>query len=520
MAQVVGTSGADTLIGDLYQTDTVQGLAGDDILVFTHGFDRYDGGEGFDFIDFRQNRSISQPIKLSEPTYVSVEGAIGHEEAEYFDGSRSGSSLFIANGGDDGFHDGAGSDTLNGGAGRDVFFANSTFGTVTVDLQAGISSSVSGGQDRLIDIEVVHLSSGNDSGWGSDRADEISGQGGDDWLYGGAGDDTLWGDVGGLGPSTRPLGSNHLFGGAGRDFLYLGVGGEAFGEDGDDSLALPELDAVLDGGAGRDMLVYGSSGAMTVDLAITGPQDTNSWTDSAIILRSIEDVRGGPSNDTVFGDSAGNYLSDDLGFDYIDGRGGDDSIDGGALNDTLIGGEGADYIRGLNNNDSVDGGAGADDVNGNMGQDHVDGGAGADTVRGGRDDDLVLGGLDDDPHVNGNLGADTVRGGDGADWVYGGQDDDRLYGEAGNDTLSGDLGFDLLNGGGGADRFVLRTQGGADWVEDFSGSGGDRIQIASGQHYSVSEHQGQTLVTLASGDSIGLVGVPLAAFDASWVVFG
>ncbi|HTI67684.1 MAG TPA: M10 family metallopeptidase C-terminal domain-containing protein [Caulobacteraceae bacterium] len=191
---------------------------------------------------------------------------------------------------------------------------------------------------------------------------------------------------------------------------------------------------------------------------------------------------------------------------------------GGSGADRIVGNAAANYIRGMDGNDSVFGGAGDDDLNGNQGVDTVDGGDGRDWVRGGQGSDIVYGGAGDDPHVNGNIGADTVYGGAGNDTVYGGQGGDVLFGDDGNDQLSGDMGDDVLNGGAGADRFVLGAGGGHDWVADFSSAQGDKVVLSVGTTYTLGSYQNQALITLAGGESIGLVGVPPAAL-VDWLVY-
>ena len=186
----------------------------------------------------------------------------------------------------------------------------------------------------------------------------------------------------------------------------------------------------------------------------------------------------------------------------------------------LFGGQNDDFIRGLNGDDIIYGDEGNDDVNGNQGQDLVDGGDGDDTVRGGQGNDEVYGGEGNDGHVNGNIGNDIVRGGNGNDTVYGGQNDATLYGDAGDDRLSGDLGNDILYGNSGADRFVMLATGGVDWVADFNAAEGDRVQLATGQAYSVVNVSGQVYIQLTGGGAIGLAGVSFASFDSSWVMFG
>jgi Ca2+-binding RTX toxin-like protein len=206
------------------------------------------------------------------------------------------------------------------------------------------------------------------------------------------------------------------------------------------------------------------------------------------------------------------------GDDVINGSSGNDWIDGFGGNDNVTGGAGADSVRGLDGADLIDGGAGNDDVNGNQGTDTVRGGDGADIVRGGQGADTISGDGGDDVHVNGNIGDDQVSGGAGNDAVFGGQDQDRLFGDDGADTLSGDLGNDTLTGGSGADRFVIRAGGGADVVTDFNFAEGDRIQLVTGQAFTLSAGGGGSVLDLGAGTTITLSGVaPGNASD--WVVF-
>ena len=223
--------------------------------------------------------------------------------------------------------------------------------------------------------------------------------------------------------------------------------------------------------------------------------------------RSFFATRG---NDDVFGAA---------GVDLLFGEGGNDRMNSGGGDDQVEGRDGNDTIQGMEGNDRVSGGAGDDDVTGNTGADTANGNEGSDLVRGGQDNDSVYGDAGDDWHVNGNRGEDQVFGGDGHDTVYGGQGADTVYGEAGADIVSGDLGADILYGGVGADRFVLRVGFGADWAGDFSFADGDRIQLATGSVYSMSSYQGQVLITLSTGDSIGLAGVASSGFTSEWVVF-
>jgi serralysin len=252
-----------------------------------------------------------------------------------------------------------------------------------------------------------------------------------------------------------------------------------------DSASSRLIFAVWDTG-GTDTFDFSGYGqASRIDLNPAAFSSVGGLTDNVSIADgvTIENVVGGPGGDTVAGNAAGNF------------------------------------VRGMDGNDSVLGAAGDDDLNGNVGSDTVDGGGDRDFVRGGQGDDWVYGGAGDDLHVNGNLGSDTVHGGDGADSVYGGQGNDRLFGDDGHDLVSGDVGDDILTGGAGADRFVLRPGGGHDWVTDFSFPDGDRVVVPLDSTVYAQNHDGQVVFLLSTGDSIGLAGVPFAAYSDSWVLF-
>jgi Ca2+-binding RTX toxin-like protein len=182
-------------------------------------------------------------------------------------------------------------------------------------------------------------------------------------------------------------------------------------------------------------------------------------------------------------------------------------------------GDGLDYLRGEEGNDSILGGFGFDDVHGNMGDDTVSGGQGADWVVGGKDNDVLFGDADDDI-VYGNLGVDTCDGGAGADLVRGGQGNDSLSGGAGNDFLSGDLGDDTISGGAGADTFNSFGDANLDRVVDFNRAEGDRVRIEAGNTYTASQQGADTVVDIAGGGRVVLVGVTLSTLDPGWIGVG
>ena len=91
----------------------------------------------------------------------------------------------------------------------------------------------------------------------------------------------------------------------------------------------------IDGGAGFDIADYSTDGPVTVNLNITGPQNTGgSFVDTLI---GIEGVWGSSWDDIVLGNGAANRLEGAAGRDTLDGGAGDDVLNGGADGDSLYG---------------------------------------------------------------------------------------------------------------------------------------------------------------------------------------
>lgn len=145
-------------------------------------------------------------------------------------------------------------------------------------------------------------------------------------------------------------GNDALTGGGGDDLL---VGGE--GRD------------ILAGGAGIDTASYVSASSRVI--ASLGAGTTVDWRvgeggwvggAGSEILDDVENLEGGPANDTLYGDGGGNVLSGDGGADQLYGLAGNDSLNGGDGPDTLEGGNGHDTLAGADGNDLLIGGYGSD----------------------------------------------------------------------------------------------------------------------------------------------------------------
>ena len=122
-----------------------------------------------------------------------------------------------------------------------------------------------------------------------------------------------------------------------------------------------------------------------------------------------DQVSGGNGRDFIYGGFGDDALYGDRGHDWLSGGQGDDEIFGGNGRDTLIGGFGDDSLSGGAGRDSLNGGFGDDDLRGNDGADLLRGGLGEDRLHGGTGADRMIGGWGDDTFVfETGDGADTI----------------------------------------------------------------------------------------------------------------
>lgn len=284
----------------------------------------------------------------------------------------------------------------------------------------------------------------------------------------------------------------NLTGGAGNDtFAFYGTN---------------QVAGTVNGGSGVNTLNYENvSGGISVNLQ-------SGLASRALSVTSVQNVTGGPGNDTITGDGNANVLQGNGGADTVDGAGGDDFVLGGNWvysasdgNDVLYGGLGADTELGGAGDDEIHGGDSGDllvggywDVNaaggnntifGDNGDDQIQAGSGNDTVSGGQGNDTILGaywdfsGPDGNDLLSGDDGDDMILGGKGADIIDGGPGNDRLFGGHftgplagdGDDIVLGRAGADLVDGGNGRDFLI----GGQD-IDNIYGEAGDDL-IVSGE---------------------------------------
>lgn len=313
--------------------------------------------------------------------------------------------------------------------------------------------------------------------------DVVAGEAGNDLLIGGPGADALDGGPGSDTASffsatagvTASLADPSANTGDASGDTYTNIenlSGSNFndiliGDAGDNELTGRAGDDTLDGGAGNDTAVFQSLG-VSVDLTLTGPQDTGDGVDTLI---NIENLATSGGNDSLTGDANANRL---------DAGAGDDSLTGGDGDDTLIGGIGDDILAGGLGNDTIIGGDDIDTAlfgDANVVVDLANSGAqdtgegldlitGVENLRSGAGDDQLAG---DDR-------ANILDGGDGNDSLLGYSGDDTLIGGSGSDILNGQLGNDAMQGGTGNDFYVVNSN--FDRVLEEAGEGTDTIRAS------------------------------------------
>ncbi|MBL8486356.1 MAG: DUF4347 domain-containing protein [Rhodocyclaceae bacterium] len=195
--------------------DTVDGGAGDNILVGGFGGDRLDAGSGDDVI-------------------LGDNGSLDYDGGLLSAGTTDGGP---ATGGDDRITAGGGRNVVLGGVGRDRIVTGDGEDLVLGDsgvaefsggvlARAGNDATIDGGDDQ------VDLGGGNDVAIGGDGSDGLSGQAGDDILMGDGGHVSyVAGGLSEIEGDSAIGGDDTLMGGAGADIMLGGKGADTM--DGD-----------------------------------------------------------------------------------------------------------------------------------------------------------------------------------------------------------------------------------------------------------------------------------------------
>jgi Ca2+-binding RTX toxin-like protein len=266
----------------------------------------------------------------------------------------------------------------------------------------------------------------------------------------GPGNDTFTSNIASQTFSTNAQGedgNDTLIGGPGPDRLQGGAGTDTVRGNGGDDLLVPGTgdDGLVDGGDGRDEMSF-NDGRTTGVTAILDPtiHDSDGPNEK---LTNIEDLTGGPGDDTLTGNAGVNKVTGGSGNDTVNGLGGDDTVAGVDGNDTVLGGTGDDLLGPGPGSDIVDGQAGIDRVDYQNNRT-----AGITVTLDGVQND---GGVDDAPGMDNLLNVERVEGSDFNDTLNGSASpvgitflgnggDDHIIGSPFIDTLLGDLGNDTI----------------------------------------------------------------------------
>ncbi len=482
-----GGAGADTLIGgdgndalstdvapDLIQTvtyddhaadhDVVNAGGGDDTIAAGIG-DDVDGGAGTDTLRLSlmgagHGVTVSTEGLLSG-TGTFLGGTIKNVEvlqylgltdfADTIDLAATGLPQTLdAGGGNDVINShglalevlgGAGDDRLNGGNAAGFFdggdgtdtadYSTATKGVI-VQMVSGNPGGTIGGRGLLANVEIVN---------GSNFADKLLGDGGDNVLNGGGGNDFLSGGDG----------NDTLYGGAGADKLVGGAGDDTYIMD-------DHLDTIVEGGNGGTDTVRTS-----LDWTLTAGLEN-------LVLTGAAAVNG-------TGTAKANVLTGNDAANTLLGLGGNDVLVGGGGQDVLDGGKGSDVyvVNALSDETSAEihdtGTSGIDELRyagasgtykafvGDIGIEQIVAGTGttatADTSGTGAVS-LDASALGHAITLIGNAGANTLTGTAFADRLDGGGGVDTLIGGKGDDTYVVDNAADKIteNAGEGHDTVV------------------------------------------------------------------
>ena len=387
----------------------------------------------------------------------------------------AGGSMMSGGGGNDVLIGGVGDDRLDGGFGTDVMWGGAGNDVYVVASGTAAIFELSGGGTDLVEVRGQAFDLPNnvenatmyESGVlrGNTLANLLRGSDRADYLNGGDGNDIL------IGHGERDL----LEGGKGADmFVYLAVGD-----------SVPDLeDEIIDFELGVDRinlgaiaptsltwvkfkhqvnhlfytLVTAESSAGTLRILLDGSLDLSA---SDFILSRVD---GTAAADSLTGTGDG---------DELNGLGGDDVIDGGAGADWMAGGQGNDtYFADDAGDTTVElAGEGYDVVAAALSY----------TLTPGAHVELITTGWIEGTsiiHLAGNELDQQIWGNGAANIISGNDGDDTLFGFGGADTLLGNAGKDVFFGGAGANDSLY---GGTGDDTYFADDAGDLIFEAAGE---------------------------------------
>ncbi|VIO75412.1 Bifunctional hemolysin/adenylate cyclase [Bradyrhizobium ivorense] len=282
---LIGLDGDDYLLGSAGAPDTLQGGTGDDVYFVNNTADTVIEmpGEGNDAVFASSSRFTLQ---------ANVENLF-YSGTQSFTGVGNAGDNWIQGGSGNDFLTGAGgNNVLNGAGGSDTADYSAAPGAISIDLSTGHGQNGYGGTDTYISIENII---------GSNNADTVIGDSGNNTLNGGAG-----------------------------------------------------AANTMQGGAGNDTYIVQAVGDSITEFANEGTDQVQTGLGFLVLAANVENLTHIGSNDfTGIGNELNNLIIGGTGNDYLVGGAGNDTlIDGAGLN-TLQGGTGDDIYAVQSNADTV-----------------------------------------------------------------------------------------------------------------------------------------------------------------------
>lgn len=286
------------------------------------------------------NSAFSFTAASSGTYFVEMQNPYGIPDGYSVAVGSSESTQFLGAGAD--VFSGAGSTRIVGGPGDDQ-----------IHLETGFQTDALGEQ-------------GDDTIYGDDLGNFISGGLNNDSIFGGLGDDRLFGDAGND-YIRGEAGNDHIYGGDGSDELEGRTGSDTiFGGNGSDVLVGDEESDTLNGGPGQDQMAGGPGNDTffvddTADKVFEFPgQGTDTvYSSVSFVLGANQEIEilrastaaavnltGNRFANTLIGNNAANVLTGNSGNDILPGLAGNDVLRGNAGSDVLTGGGGKDVLTG------------------------------------------------------------------------------------------------------------------------------------------------------------------------------